>query len=233
MRRPHVHVNVAMSADGKIDSVARQGMTISSPRDKERVDQLRARADGILVGGHTLSGEDPKLTVKSAALRAERASRGLPPNPMKIGVTSTAAFRPDGEFVRAGPARVVIFTTDRASKDQVAALRTEGVDVYVHPGARVDLKRMLDELADQGVRNLMVEGGGGFIFELLQRGLVDELSAYVAPKILGGATAPTPADGAGLSGTAAIQLELVEVEDLGDGIVLNYRVKWEASNDRT
>ena len=69
MERPFVFINVASTADGKIDTVARRGAAISSARDKERVDRLRADADAVMIGGHTLHGDDPKLTVKSEALR--------------------------------------------------------------------------------------------------------------------------------------------------------------------
>jgi 2,5-diamino-6-(ribosylamino)-4(3H)-pyrimidinone 5'-phosphate reductase len=62
MNRPFVFINVAMTADGKIDTLARKGAAISSQRDKERVDQLRAESDAIMVGGRTLLDEDPKLT---------------------------------------------------------------------------------------------------------------------------------------------------------------------------
>jgi riboflavin biosynthesis pyrimidine reductase len=84
MDRPYVHINVAATADGKIDTFERRGAAISSAQDKERVDKLRAEADGIMVGGRTLRDEDPKLTVKSEALRNERLARGLPANPVKV-----------------------------------------------------------------------------------------------------------------------------------------------------
>ena len=60
MNRPYVFINTATSADGKIDTFERKGSAISSKRDKERVDQLRADADAVLVGGKTLLGELPK-----------------------------------------------------------------------------------------------------------------------------------------------------------------------------
>ena len=69
MQRPHIHINVAATADGKIDTFERHGAAISSPRDKERVDQLRADSDAVMVGGRTLHDEDPRLTVKSDSLR--------------------------------------------------------------------------------------------------------------------------------------------------------------------
>lgn len=57
-----------MTADGKIDTLERKGMAISSQSDKERVDRLDAESDAVMVGGRTLLDEDPKLTIKSKAL---------------------------------------------------------------------------------------------------------------------------------------------------------------------
>lgn len=88
MNRPYAFINVAMTADGKIDTFERKGSLISSAKDKARVDTLRASVDGILVGGKTLSGEAPKLTVKNEALRQERIQQGRSENPTKIGVAS-------------------------------------------------------------------------------------------------------------------------------------------------
>ncbi len=86
--RPYIHVNVAMSADGKIDSIARKGMSISSLHDRRRVDELRASVDAILVGGRTLFNEDPKLNVMSDKLRKGRILRGLSEDPIKVGMAS-------------------------------------------------------------------------------------------------------------------------------------------------
>ena len=79
--RPYVVINVAASVDGKIDTVQRRGAAISSERDRLRVDALRASVDAVMVGGHTVVDEDPRLTVKSADLRTERLARSVPENP--------------------------------------------------------------------------------------------------------------------------------------------------------
>src|SRR5688572_9076384 len=171
MNRPYVFINVAMTADGKIDTFERKGAAISSKQDKERVDQLRAAADGVLVGGKTLLEEAPKLTVKSEALRQERIQRGLSPNPLKVGVVTRADIPLDSDFVKAGPARVVIFTTSQTSISHVAALRGEGVEVFVDDMPRVDLHKMMLTLKQIGVDHLMVEGGGTLNFELIRLGL--------------------------------------------------------------
>ena len=225
MERPYVFLNVAMTADGKIDTFVRQGASISSQRDKQRVDHLRAEADAVMVGGHTLLAENPKLTVKSADLRAAREARGLTPNPVKVGVASNADLKPASNFLTAGPARIVIFTTQRTSNGQLEFLRTRGVEVYVHDTQRVDLPQALSTLKEIGVKRLMVEGGGTLNFELLRLGLVDELTAYVAPLLFGGESAPTLAAGPGLVRSAAIPLKLVEAEAWeAGGVLLHYKL---------
>jgi 2,5-diamino-6-(ribosylamino)-4(3H)-pyrimidinone 5'-phosphate reductase len=214
-----------MTADGKIDTLERKGATISSQQDKDRVDELRAGADAILVGGKTLLDELPKLTVKSEALREGRVKRGTPPNPIKVGVVTVADIPLESDFIKAGPARVVIFTTSRTSISQLEALRTHGVEVFVHDEPHVDLTKMVLTLKKIGVDHLMVEGGGTMNFELMRLGLVDELMMYVAPMIFGGATAPTLADGLGLTRNNAIALKLQNVAPYENGgILLHYKL---------
>jgi len=226
MSRPFVFINVAMTADGKIDTFARKGAAISSQRDKERVDQLRAGSDAVMVGGKTLLDEDPKLTVKSEALRAERVARGLASNPIKVGVVTKADLNPHAKFLHEGPARIVIFTTHQTSKEQLASLRLQGVEVFIHAGERVDLEKMLQTLKELGINRLMVEGGANLNFELLRLGLVDEVMAYMAPMIFGGASAPTMVAGSGLERSAALPLKLVHVEKWDDGgVLLKYQLE--------
>jgi 2,5-diamino-6-(ribosylamino)-4(3H)-pyrimidinone 5'-phosphate reductase len=225
MNRPFVFINVAMTADGKIDTFERRGAAISSDRDKERVDQLRADADAIMVGGRTLIDEDPKLTVKSDGLREERVARGLSPNPIKVGIVTKANIKADSNFLNAGPADIVIFTTHQTSKEHLAQLKARRVDVYVDDADKVDLQGALVILKELGVERLMVEGGSTLNFELLRLGLVDEVTAYVSPMIFGGESAPTLAAGSGLKRSEAIPLKLIETETWQDGgVLLKYQV---------
>jgi len=225
MQRPYVLVNVASSADGKIDTFARRGATLSSMADKQRVDELRASVDAILVGGRTLIDEDPKLTVRDETLRQKRLERGLPENPIKVGVVSLAELPLDGDFITTGPAERLVFTTRRTPPEQIIRLEKVGVQVYVSGEERVDLLEVLSTLYQIGVRRLMVEGGGTILAEFFRLGVVDEITIYIAPKILGGATAPTLADGPGFDETNAPRLHLISVEkiDPAGGILLHYK----------
>ena len=220
MNRPYVFINVAMTADGKIDTFERTGAGISSQRDKERVDLLRAESDAVMVGGKTLLDEDPRLTVKSEVLRAERVRAGRSPNPVKVGVVTRANIKEDSQFVNSRPAGIVIFTTRRTSKRQLSLLKAQSVDVYVDDAQQVNLERALNTLKNLGIDRLMVEGGATLNFELMRLGLVDEITAYVAPMIFGGESAPTMAAGAGVERSAAIPMKLVSAEAWEDGGVL-------------
>src|SRR5256885_2076670 len=110
MGRPYVLINVAATVDGKIDTVERRGAKISSEADWQRVDALRASVDAVMVGGRTLLDEDPRLTVRSPELRADRIARGAPENPAKVGVLSQPGqLKKDSRFLKEGGARIILF----------------------------------------------------------------------------------------------------------------------------
>jgi riboflavin-specific deaminase-like protein len=124
----------------------------------------------------------------------------------------------NSRFLTEGAGKIIIFTTQRTSAKQLAFLREMGAVVFVLGKKRVDLRTAMDVLEEFGIENLMVEGGGAIIAALLAEDLVDEIRAYIAPLIFGGATAPTLADGMGFP--EAIILDLISVEQVEDGGIL-------------
>jgi 2,5-diamino-6-(ribosylamino)-4(3H)-pyrimidinone 5'-phosphate reductase len=225
--RPHVLINVASTADGKIDSTQRKGAAISSTQDLARVDGLRAEVDAVMVGGHTLLAEDPRLTVKSRLLRARRLEQGRPENPAKVGIISLADLRPECKFLTSGPARRLIYTSLRTPAGKNQELRNAGAEVFVFGQERVDLEPVLGSLHEQGIQNLLVEGGGTLIAEFFRLGLADELMLYIAPIIFGGAQAPSLADGPGFNPLDPPRLKLVSVKQLDGegGLFVHYQIK--------
>lgn len=220
---------MAMTADGKIDTVERRGARISGAADSTRVDALRAGADAIMVGSHTLLGEDPRLTVRDPELLAQRVRAGKPAQPSKVGVVSrldrpgTSRLTEDGDFLTAGGARVILCTSRRSPAEAVAALEALGVEVIVAGDELVELSSALSALRARGIERLMVEGGGTLVASLLEADLVDELQLAIAPLLFGGATAPTPVAGAGRTRAAAIELQLLESGRSSDGdVILRY-----------
>jgi 2,5-diamino-6-(ribosylamino)-4(3H)-pyrimidinone 5'-phosphate reductase len=124
-----------------------------------------------------------------------------------------------------GPARRVIFTTTQSRPEHISALSGQGAEIFIIGDKRVNLVKALDMLHSFGIRRLMVEGGGSLNFELLRRRLVDELVIFIAPKIFGGKTAPTLADGEGLIEKAGVNLKLLDVQILDEtgGITIRYQ----------
>lgn len=196
--RPWIVLNAAMTADGKIDTFARDGAKISSDDDWARVDQLRAEVDAVMVGGRTLMAEDPRLTVRSEDLRQARVQSGKPENPAKVGVVSYADLPSDSRFLTDGGGQVYLFTTDRTNPSQVEALRALGAEVVVTP-EQVDLSASMAYLRNAGIERLLLEGGGTLNAAMLAEGLIDEIRVYIAPLIFGGTGAPTLMDGPGLN----------------------------------
>jgi 2,5-diamino-6-(ribosylamino)-4(3H)-pyrimidinone 5'-phosphate reductase len=223
MDTPYVVMNIAMTADGKTDTIARRGALISSPLDMMRVDQLRASCDAIMVGGHTLLGDDPRLVLKTRELQLARLAEGKDENPMKVGVVTIADLDPDSRFLNYGHAKITIFTTCKTPQKKIEELHDRGVKVFISEDSRVDLRRAIAQLGVLGVKRLLVEGGGTLNEELIRLGLVDELNIYIAPLIFGGATAPTFASSSGFERKNAKKLELKTVQKYEDGgLVLNY-----------
>ena len=94
--------------------------------------------------------------------------------------------------------------------------------------------QLLDELGRRRMTNLLVEGGGGVLGELFDQGEIDEVHAFVAPKVVGGRAAPSPVRGLGCDRLAdALQLEGLVVESLGQDVYLRGRVRNSATHQKT
>ncbi|MBP1929369.1 2,5-diamino-6-(ribosylamino)-4(3H)-pyrimidinone 5'-phosphate reductase [Methanolinea mesophila] len=223
--RPHVWVNVAMSADGKLSTRERRQVKISGKEDFSRVDRLKSESDAIMVGIGTVLADDPSLTVKSPTLREMRTKRGVEENPVRVVVDSTLRCPADASVLHKGGGRRVIACTNRADPEKVTLLG-EYATVIRAGGDRVDLKVLLSSLYDMGIRRLMVEGGGTLIWALFEADLVDELTCFVGNIIIGGASAPTLADGTGFTREDAfIRLDLESAVRIEEGVLLTWRVR--------
>ncbi|AEM57340.1 5-amino-6-(5-phosphoribosylamino)uracil reductase [Haloarcula hispanica N601] len=217
----HVVVNAAMSVDGKLSSRRREQIAISGPDDFDRVDQLRADSDAVMVGVGTILADDPSLTVDDADRRAARADRGKPENPARVVADSRIRTPPDATVLD-GRAQTYLLVSEAAPPDFIEEMEDAGAYVIAAGQDRVDLTTTLAKLEGDGIDQLMVEGGGELIFGLLEEALVDELFVYIGPKVIGGRDAPTLADGDGFIEDFP-EPELAGVERLDDGVVLHWQ----------
>ncbi|GAA3766748.1 dihydrofolate reductase family protein [Streptomyces chiangmaiensis] len=217
MAHPYVLLSAAVSLDGFLDDTGPARLLLSGPEDFDRVDEVRATSDAILVGAGTLRTDNPRLLVNSPERRAARVAAGLPEYPLKVTVSASGDLDPDAQFWHTGGAKT-LYTTDKEA-ERLRGLLPADVDV-VALGPDVEWRAVLDHLGNvKGVRRLMVEGGGRVHTQLLRQGLADELQLAVAPLLVGQAEAPR------MFGPGAYppgRMRLLETRTVGDVVLLRY-----------
>jgi riboflavin-specific deaminase-like protein len=208
-----------MSIDGYIDDTTAERLLLSNDADFDRVDQVRAESDAIMIGAVTLRRDNPRLLVNSPERRAERERRGLPPYPLKVTVTASGDLDPELKFWHHGGDKLV-YTTDSAI-DKVRAQLSQLAQV-TSTGETLDFAAMLDDLGRRGIRQLMVEGGSTIHTQFLVAGLVDEIQLAVAPFFIGDPAAPKFVNPAAFPDGPGRRMTLASVQAVGDIAVLRY-----------
>lgn len=215
MNRPTVIINCAMSVDGKIASSTGKQVRISSDEDMKRVYNLRNSVDAVLVGINTVLQDNPKLTVKEKYVKT-------PHHPTRI-VLDSYCQTPENALIVNEKAKTFIVKDE---KIKCTKTYNENVQMLSIPATngRINVKKLLSLLKDQGIRTLLVEGGGTIIWHFITDDVVDDLYVYIGSMIIGGKKTPTMAMGEGFEHEDRfIRLQLIETKRVGDGILLHYR----------
>lgn len=198
-RRPFVHFKTAMSSDGKVACRTGKSQWITSEASRREVHRLRARHDAIMVGIGTVLADDPRLT---ARLSDVTDAPGDVIQPTRIIVDSRASIPLRARCLEgAGEhADVIVAVTEAAPPRKIEALRERGVRVWVGsgPDGRVDLVGLLHDLAELQITSILLEGGPTLAGALFDHGLIDRVTVFMAPLILGGSAAPSPVAGQGV-----------------------------------
>ncbi len=210
--RPFIHVNCAMSADGKLAGEDRTQVRISSDEDKTRVKNLRKKYDAIMVGVGTIVADDPHLTFKDGDYDT---------NPIRVVLDPHGRTPEDAQVLDERAPTVMVTLEDCDVEWDCEEIIRAGKD-------SIDLDKVMEELAEEiGIENILVEGGGRTIASLFKARMVDRYSVFVGGLIIGGADAPTPCDGDGWVAENGIKLELKDFEVLGNGALLTFEPRYE------
>ncbi|MGW7384094.1 dihydrofolate reductase family protein [Streptomyces sp. NPDC054794] len=216
MPYPYVLLSAAVSLDGHLDDTGPERLLLSGPADFDRVDEVRASVDAILIGAGTIRADNPRLLVYSPERRAARVAAGRPEYPLKVTVSGSGDLDPDAKFWHTGGDKVLYTTEKGAERARGLGLAADVVPL----GPDLDWPALLTHLYEErGVRRLMVEGGGTVHTQLLQQGLADELQLVLAPLFVGDPRAPR------LFGPGSYQggrLRLVETRRIEDVVLMRY-----------
>lgn len=218
--RPYTLLSCGMSIDGYLGSASPRRLELSNAADFDRVDEVRASCDGILVGAATVRSDNPRLLVRSEHRRRARTARGLAPSPIKITVTERVQLDARADFFAAGDIEKLVYCATPRVRDARAHLGP--VATVVDGGAPVRMRRICEDLADRGVERLMVEGGGKVHTQFLTDDLVDELQLVVAPFFVGDSRATRFVSDGRFPWNANRRATLAEVRQIGDVVLLRY-----------
>ena len=223
--RPWIIAKWAMTLDGRLASRTGNSQWISCDASREVVHRLRSRMDAVLIGSRTALLDDPLLTV-----RLPEGSDVPPRRPLRIVFDSQAVTPPTGQLAQtAKETQVLIVIGPTSPPQRVAELEKTGCEIF-HAGGSTYPERfqsLFKYLVHRGVTNLLVEGGGGLFGGLFDLQMIDEVHAFIAPKLIGGDTAVAAVSGIGLPDMpAAAVIDEPQVHIVNHDVYMHGRVRY-------
>lgn len=217
-RRPFVLAKWAATLDGKIADASGRSRWITGEPARRRALLLREEYDAVLVGAATVAADDPLLS--------RRLGKNRTPH-WRI-VLDGRLSAPETSRLFRSPEGVLVATSRPLDHPRARRLVGSGVAVWSLPSSRagrVSLPRLLRRLAREDVTSLMVEGGAETLGEFFDARLVDRVAIFFAPRLLGGASARGAIGGRGFSLRRAPWLTDVEVERLGQDVLVTGKLR--------
>lgn len=209
--------NLATSLDGKIGTRDRGLFLLGTPKDHRMMSVLRAKADAVIMGASTLrSFKGPALV---------RKSKKQPINIVLSG--SLKGLSPRWKFFTERSTQKIVFVGSKAPTARVREFEKVAVVCRLkNPTSKnptsLQIVKYLEKL---GIKKLLVEGGGGLMWDFVQLNLIDEYHVTLTPRLLGGAHAPTLVDGVGFSPNRVVNLRLKSLRRVNDELFLVYTKK--------
>lgn len=232
---PYVLMKWAMSLDGKIAARTGDAKWISCPEAREYVHKMRAGVDAVLVGIGTVLKDNPKLTVRLGEIegtvpdlwRTNRIFRQYK-NPIRVIIDPGLKISPEAKVI--GPeAKTIIFHHRLNIKAKLELLNNNNCKtVYLqkNKNGTMDFKQIMRFLGGQNISSVLIEGGGNTNARALNSGVVDEVFAFISPKIIGGENAITPVEGNGISKIGqATRLKDIKIEKIGCDFLLSGKLQ--------
>ncbi|QDS97584.1 bifunctional diaminohydroxyphosphoribosylaminopyrimidine deaminase/5-amino-6-(5-phosphoribosylamino)uracil reductase RibD [Adhaeretor mobilis] len=214
--QPWVIAKWAMTLDGKLATRTGSSQWISNEQSRAVVHELRGRMDAIVVGRQTALVDDPLLTARPVGART----------PTRVVLDSQASLPLESQLVHTvDQAPIVVVCSSKAPAERRTALEANGVDVWAVAGEEhaTRLNNMLQEMGRRQWTNILVEGGAQLLGSLFDAQAIDEVHAFIAPKLAGGAAAPSPLAGTGLNHMPTEGLRNVQIQILENNIYISGR----------
>ena len=171
-KKPFVKCKIACSIDGGMALKNGESKWITSKASRNDAHQVRHESDAILTGIGTVLSDDPKMTVRH--INTEK-------QPI-VCVLDTELRLNGREEIFNRETNSYIFSKRDNKKINNQRVRVKTVDIK--DGA-LNLKQILEILAEEGVSELMIEAGPKLVASFINEDLIDEYIFYLAPKVMG------------------------------------------------
>ena len=215
--RPLVTISYAQSIDGSIATRNRKQLQLSGHESMVLTHRIRAACDAIIIGINTVLVDDPQLTV--------RLAEGTSPQP--IVLDSKLRIPLQAKLLEHSTHRCWLACTDKSDQKRIDAVEQRGAETLRCQRdslGRVDLKDLLHQLGDRGIKSIMVEGGSQVITSFIEARLVDQMIITIAPRLVGG----LPVLNGSLAGNGSfLHLDQVSYQSCGQDIVLWGQPQWQ------
>ena len=218
-KTPYVVMKYAMTLDGKIATKTGASKWITGEAARAEVQHMRHRYMGIMAGIGTVLADDPMLNVRVEGWKS----------PIRILCDSGLRIPLDGQIVKsAGKYRTIVAYADSENTEaKRKRLHEMGVETICCPDEnnQVDLKKLMKYLGEEGIDSILLEGGGILNDSALRAGIVQEVQAFIAPKLFGGMNSKTPVEGIGVRfPSEAVKLKCVDICQVGEDIRITCQV---------
>lgn len=209
-RMPFVTIKMAMSADGKTATRTGESKWISCEESRTLVHKWRSEHDAVIVGAGTVKKDDPELT-----------AHGTGRNPFRIIVDGKLSIPLSARVLKNTDGKTIIATCGKADKKKFAALARRGIRAISCGAGDVDIRRLILGLSAMGIKRIMIEGGSELNAAALGAGVVNRVSLFVCPIIIGGRDAAGVFGGRGIAGIAeAIRIKKMRAGRVGCDLLL-------------
>ncbi|MDJ0649799.1 MAG: bifunctional diaminohydroxyphosphoribosylaminopyrimidine deaminase/5-amino-6-(5-phosphoribosylamino)uracil reductase RibD [Xenococcaceae cyanobacterium MO_188.B19] len=208
-KKPFGILKYAMTLDGKIAATTGHSAWVTSKASRQRVHQLRSTCDGIIIGGNTVRKDNPNLTTHGLTAH----------NPLRIVMTRTCDLPESCNLWDTSIAPTLIFTRPDSNPQLQEKLLTKGVEI-IHLET-VTPEAVMNHLYQKGLSQVLWECGGILAANAIASQAVQKVMAFIAPKIIGGQTAPSPVGDMGLTQmTQALLLDKISLEKIEEDILI-------------
>lgn len=216
--RPYVLMKSAMTADGKTATATGDSKWISGSASRALVHHLRHQVSAIMVGIGTLLADDPRLNT--------RLEDGTGISPTPIIVDAKGKMPADAAIIKTRDGQPILWVTgdDIDGTPEGFPPSITHIKMPLTKG-HIDLNQLMIQLGAMGINSLLLEGGSELNASAIHSGIVDEVMAFIAPKILGGRGSKTSVGGPDTPLiTDSTPLSLIDFKQIDDDIMIRWKV---------